>query len=441
MRRALSIGVLLAVTAAACGGTGSNKANDNPNSTKPVTIDLWTFATGLELKKVAKLVDRFHAKYPYITVKVTGAKGADSDNGALKLAATSSRSPDVGMMNGPDDIGQFCAKGLFRDLTSYITRDKVDMSVFTKGTLDYTSSAGKQCSLPLLTDAYGLYYNTKMFQQKGITSPPKTYSELLADMKKLTVFNPDGSIKVLGFLPLVQYESAQLENGVWSGAQWYTPDGKSAFGSDPRWAPLFQWQKSLIDWIGYAKLQAFFARLGGPNSEWNAQQGFMTGKIAMALDGEWRVAFIHDFKSNVPYATAPFPVADNMAQSYGLGQIGGDIIAIPKGAPHPAEAWLLVKYLALNTQAEVKLADLLKNVPTTYASLRDPTLVSDPHFATFLKIFANPGSAYKQITTLGTGDATLEASFANSYLAGKVSDLQAGLANLASQIDKQGQLG
>src|SRR5204862_5360035 len=121
MRRALAIGLVSVLAAAACGGTGSgNQAKDDPNSTEKVTINLWTFATGLELKKVAKLVDRFHAKYPYISVKVTGAKGADSNNGDLKLAATSSRSPDVGMMNGPDDIGQFCANGLFRHLTSYI---------------------------------------------------------------------------------------------------------------------------------------------------------------------------------------------------------------------------------------------------------------------------------------------------------------------------------
>ena len=153
--------VLLAVLAAACGGTGSAKTKvGDPNSTTPVTINLWTFASGLELQKVAKLVDRFHAKYPYITVKVTGSKGADSNNGSLKLAATSSTSPDVGMMNGPDDIGQFCQKGLFQDLTPLIARDKLDPSVFTKGTLDYTAAAGKQCALPLLTDAYGLYFNT-----------------------------------------------------------------------------------------------------------------------------------------------------------------------------------------------------------------------------------------------------------------------------------------
>ena len=100
-----------------------------------------------------------------------------------------------------------------------------------------------------------------------------------------------------------------------------------------------------------------------------------------------------------------------------------------------------MKYLALDTQAEVKLATLLGNVPTTYDSLKDPAVAADPQFATCLKIFGNPNSAYKQITTLGTTDATLQGAFFSKYYAGNVPDLQAGLEQLASQIDKQSQLG
>ncbi len=59
-----------------------------------------------------------------------------------------------------------------------------------------------QCTLPVLSDAYGLYYNNDMFTQQGITAPPKTLSELETDAKALTVMNPDGSIKVAGFMPL-----------------------------------------------------------------------------------------------------------------------------------------------------------------------------------------------------------------------------------------------
>jgi multiple sugar transport system substrate-binding protein len=161
----------------------------------------------------------------------------------------------------------------------------------------------------------------------------------------------------------------------------------------------------------------------------------------MILDGEWRVASIQADNSNVPYATAPFPVADNLANKYGMGQIGGTIIGIPRGTANPADSWEVVKYLATNTAAVSKLAEVIKNVPTTYASLNDPTLKHDSHFATFMKIFANPNSRYREVTPLGTADADIFTQWLSKYLAGQGGSLDAGLRGVAHQIDTQMRLG
>src|SRR5215510_5644479 len=205
----------------------------------------------------------------------------------------------------------------------------------------------------MLSDAYGLYYNTDMFKAAGIKSPPKTFSELEADAKKLTKKNPDGSFQVVGFDPLQSfYESYAIDQGIYSGASWYNSSCKSSVASDPRWAGLLQWQKSFVDWYGYDNLKKWFQNVGGANSEFSASNAFETGKVAMEMDGEWRVAFIASDHAKIHYATAPFPVADNMAGSYGAGQIGGTIIGIAKGSSDAADAWQIVKYLALGTQAE-----------------------------------------------------------------------------------------
>ena len=161
----------------------------------------------------------------------------------------------------------------------------------------------------------------------------------------------------------------------------------------------------------------------------------------MAMDGEWRNAFIADDGAKINYATAPFPVADGPPDLYGAGQIGGDVVGIPSNAPNADSAWLLLKYLALDTQAEVKLATILKNVPTTFDSLKDPKLNSDPHFKVFMQIFGNPNSGFKQITPIGTTDSDLWSNFVGKWEAGQVPDLQAGLQSVATQIDQQQQLG
>ena len=46
------------------------------------------------------------------------------------------------------------------------------------------------------------------------------------------------------------------------GAKWLNADGKSAIGADPAWQELLNWQKDLVDWYGYDKLEKFRAGLG-----------------------------------------------------------------------------------------------------------------------------------------------------------------------------------
>jgi multiple sugar transport system substrate-binding protein len=306
--------------------------------------------------------------------------------------------------------------------------------------LAYTANAykGSACMLPLLNDAYGLYYNTSMFQKAGIKSPPKTYSELFADAKKLTQFNSDGSIKVAGFLPLQTgyYELANYVNGIYSGANWYDASGKCLLAKDPRFAQQLQFLKSMLDWFGFDKLSRFFASNGGENTEFSPSNLFENGKLAMDFDGEWRVAFIRHDKSKVPYATAPAPVADDHPQLYGAAQTGGSTLGIPRGTQHPAEAWLLVKYLSLDTQAVEKFAEKIRNVPTLFSALKDPALKKPAQFNTFMKMSANPNSRYKQITKLGFGDTSLYDDFVDKYLAGK-EPLKSGLQQLCTQIDNQ----
>jgi multiple sugar transport system substrate-binding protein len=434
---------LLAGACTAGGGTPTPSTTPTVNPTvshAPVTITLWSFFTKPEINFLNAAITSFEQKYPWITVtSVPGKQDTDVLN-----AIHSGTAPDVGVIGVPDDSAEFCSSGAYVSLNPYVNADHINLkATVPSGPLTLTGYKGNQCMLPMLTDAYGLYYNTDMFAKAGITDPPKTYSELFADAKKLTQFNPDGSIKVAGFLPLAtgDYELANFVNGVYSNAQWYGTDGKASLGTDPMFAELLQFTKSMTDWFGYDKLQRFFASNGGENTEFSPSNLFEHGKLAMDFDGEWRVAFIRDDKSKVPYATAPMAVADDQPQLYGVGQVGGTTIGIPRGSQHPAEAWLLVKYLALDVNAEKMLGEGLGNVPTVFGALSDPVLTNDPHFATFLKIVSNPNSRYKPITLIGTGDVTMYDQFVDKYLAGKMSDLRAGLQSTATQIDKQIELG
>src|SRR5262249_57690070 len=117
-----------------------------------------------------------------------------------------------------DDCAKSAPTAACMDLHPFVKADHLDLSSLSPpSALRYTGYKEDQCSLPMLSDAYGLYYNTDMFKAAGITAPPKTFSELEADAKILTKKNPDGSFKVVGFDPLQGfYETYALDSGAYS---------------------------------------------------------------------------------------------------------------------------------------------------------------------------------------------------------------------------------
>jgi multiple sugar transport system substrate-binding protein len=444
MRRRL-IGLLaLALLAAACtaggGGDSGPAATVDPNAQHdPMTLTVWSNFSGREGKVTTGVLQSIKQKYPWMTVKHVQGK----DDEAIVRAINGGTPPDVAISFTPDNAARFCQTRAFQDLNPYLQADKIDKNAMWPAAIfSYTQYNNIQCVLPMLTDAYGLYYNVDLLEKAGFSEPPRTVSELKTMAEKLTEYNPDGSIKVAGFMPLFgYYQNTPNTLGHAYGAKWYDGSGKPSLSTDPNWAKMLQWQKSLVDAIGYEKLQKFFGKLGGGDSEWSAQHGFEVGKIAMMIDGEWRNAFIAADKSKVNYQTAPFPVDDAQPDLYGSGQVGGTIMGIPKGAKHPAESWLLVKYMTTETSALVTLAKGLRNVPSTVESLKDPELNADEHFSTFMKIFQHPKSTFKVITPIGITDQDLFASLAERHQAGKVTDLPAELRKLDDQIAKQLQLG
>jgi len=175
----------------------------------------------------------------------------------------------------------------------------------------------------------------------------------------------------------------------------------------------------------------------GAGDEFAASHPFENGKLAMMLDGEWRVSFIKHEHPTLDYATAPMPVDDAHPELYGSGYVNGTIIGMPKGSPHPAEAWLLLQYMATDTPTLVYMANNVRNVPTTLDSLQSPDLDVTPQFQTFLDIFKDTNSHYKEPSAIGASDQNIVQAFAARWQVGKQTDLDAGLSDSAKQIDDQ----
>ncbi|MEU6976626.1 MULTISPECIES: ABC transporter substrate-binding protein [unclassified Streptomyces] len=423
----------IALFASACTGSANNESKDDPNA--KTTITFWHgWNAPSEVKAINDNIARFMKAHPNIKVDVIGGINDDKLNQALRTGG--SKGPDVVSSFTTSNVGKFCSSGAFADLKPFIEKSKLDLDkIIPKTLLQYTQFEGKRCAMPLLTDAYGLYYNKDAFKKAGLDpeKPPRTYSELLTTAKALTKTKGD-SYEQLGFMPNYHGYETTTEHylGSW-GPTYFDANGKSTVGTDPAVAEMMTVQKKMVDELGgYEKLEKYRTTFG---DEWNAKHPFHTGQVAMQMDGEWRLGMATDAKVPFDIGVAPMPVPDSQAADYGKGFLSGTVMGIAPQSKKQNAAWELIKFMTTDTDAVVGFANDIRNVPSTFEALKSPNLKFDPRFKTFLDIARHEKSNTPAGAVNGATHLNTLQDFALQYEKGSVTDLKAGLAKTAEQID------
>ena len=389
------------------------------------TLSMWVGHSGHELEVIKEVVADFEALHPELRVDVVG--GVSDDR--VVAARRGEAAPNVVCSVESETFATYSAAGGFVDLGPYMARDGIDPGLLTEATQTYTRRDGRQWALPLLADTYGLYLNRRMLEEAGLNRAPRTVTELTEYAKRLTRRNEDGSLRVVGFNPILGfYENSVAILGHMFGAGWVGTNGQPSVASDPGWTRMLEWQRSMVEWFGYDDLVRFAGEAG---HEFAPSNAFQTGQLAMMLDGEWRVAFLKAEAPHLDYLTAPLPVDDRLPELYGSGFINGSVIGIAAGATSIEDSWELVRYLALDDGALAKLSNGLRNVPSTKSSLTSPELVPDERFGVFLDVFAHPRSASTPITVDQARQERLE-RLAAEWQAGTV----ANLADRLLEVDR-----
>ncbi|WP_030171143.1 ABC transporter substrate-binding protein [Streptomyces sp. NRRL S-813] len=421
----------LALLATACTGQSNSSADDD--ASKDTTINFWhAWSAPNEVKAVKSLIAGFEKAHPNIHVNVVGNMTDDKINQALRTGGD--KAPDVISSFTTNNVGKFCSSGALVDLNPFFKKSDIDPeTTFPKAMNEYTQFDGNRCTVPLLGDAYGLYYNKTAFAKAGIKAPPKTWSEFEADAKKLTIPDGDG-YRQLGFMPDYHgWESTTEHYFAQFSPTYFDASGKSNLAKEPAFEKGFTLQKKLVDELGgFQRLEKFRATLG---DEWGPKHPFHTGQVAMQLDGEWRLGMAVDAKPKFEIGVAPLPVPDDQVSQYGKGYITGTIAGIAATSHKQNAAWEFVKYITTNTDAVVGFANDIHNVPSTLAALKSPKLKYDPRFKTFLDIAADPNSTTTPASINGGQYLVTIQQFGYDYESGKATDLKAGLKKTAAQID------
>ncbi|WP_369215302.1 extracellular solute-binding protein [Streptomyces flavofungini] len=417
---------------AGCANPSVGSANDDP--TEPVTLKFWHgWATPGEVKAVNDSIARFEKLHPNIDVQATGNVSDETINQALR--AGGDKAPDVVSSFTTNNVGQYCDSGMWADLDPFMRKTGLDKrKTFPKTLLDYTSYRGNQCALPLLADAFGMYYNKDAYKKAGIKRPPRTMSEFEEVSRKLTIRRGEHSYEQVGYLPNFRfYQNSPDRLFAQWGPEYFDAEGNSRLAEEPVTYDFFKTARRLARVQGgFDDLERFRLTFG---DEMSSQNAFLTGKVAMHLDGEWRGLMLNEAKAKFDWGVAPLPVPDDQADTYGRGFITGTVAGIAHSSKHQNAAWELVRFLTADTKQVVEFANAIHNVPSTFAALDSPDLDADPTFRTFFDILENKHSKALPPSVNGGAYVVSLGDFSYSVEAGRVGDLRRGLKKLDEQID------
>ena len=415
------------------------------------TVTVWSPYKGGNLDLWNAAIKRIEAANPGL--KVTSVGSIDM---AKSLAAINAgNGPDISVSNGAGNLGWFCGTGAWQNLNTLIAGSNgLNMkSTFSAAAVNSTISNNVRCALPLNSEVFAFFWNKDLLAKAGYKSAPKTTTELLEASKALTTFNADGSIKTAGFVPWAGYYGFDMDSmwlGQMFGAKWYAGDRSSAFGSDPKWAKAFAWQKDFIAKVygggnfekGSKLLTKFVASRGG---EWGTDHDFMTGRVAMKWDANWMApmfctgddwAMADKCTSKVNFGIAGFPVSPENISAYGSGVLGEAQMGISKGSKNVKDAWTVMKALATDTKLAAAWDDA-NGAPSTLLSKDARPAKYPAWYQPIYDVASNGKSNYHMM--MNTGEHQEEALLQNlmaSWQAGDTSNIKTALSDLSEKVNQ-----
>ena len=218
-----------------------------------------------------------------------------------------------------------------------------------------------------------LYYNTKMFEEAGITAPPQTPDELIAVAQQLTTADHAGFC-VRADITQALYDAFQL----W---QWFYPWDNPVTGN------YFRQDWSVL--LAEEPYASAFGEFWREILTTAAPEGISTYKVTDCLQAfqQGRVAMWHDDSGTIPEVLDPEKsnVADSVAfWSMPCTEVNPDHCAlvqpfgtwINNASEHKEAAWLLVQFLtSKETQAKAAQAGALLT-PSRLSVLQDPATIA-----------------------------------------------------------------
>ena len=357
--------------------TGSAALAQDP--AKPydgVTLNLSTYTGVTEFEFYETLMDEFEAKTG-IKVNYTFQPIEFMDTKIPLQLTAKDEALDV-FFTGSENIGKYLGLSGVAPLDEFINNPELtpaewDFADIAPAVESACQKDGVTYCIASHTGGGLLYYNTRMFEEAGITAPPKNPAELLDYAKRLTTDEHAGFC-VRASINQALYDAFQL----W---QWFYPYDNPVTGNYFRqdWSVLLA-EEPFASEFGtfWRELLTTSAPEGISTYEYpDCLAAFQQGRVAMWHDDSGAIPEVLDpDKSLVAEETAfwSLPCQEVNPDHCGLVQPFGTWINA--ASKNKEAAWLLVQFLtSKETQAAAAQAGALLT-PSRLSVLTDPATVA-----------------------------------------------------------------
>ncbi|MES0883505.1 extracellular solute-binding protein [Roseibium sp. SCP14] len=337
-----------------------------------VEIEYWQYFFDARVEAMEQLIEKFQEANPDITVKMTHFPYADY---RTKVAAA------IPAGEGPDVVQLF-----YGWLNDYIEADLIQplpKDVFDPAKIDSEffpmvqamKKDGTYYALPTAVRSLALFYNTRLFDEAGIETPPATLDELVETAKKLTKLDGAGNITQVG---ITTGMNAQDHH-------WWREVLVRQFGGDP-----YENDYQTVNYNNEAGLDALNFYVGLEKDHKVTQSGFMDepqaafkgGRAGMHIDGSFRIGSLNKVRG-LKWGVAELPAGpDGKKSNYSSYWVNG-ITTKAEGEKYDAAVKFL-DYLTSDEAMQVWL-DVVGELPAKPSVGLVEKNANDPTYGPFIR--------------------------------------------------------
>ncbi|MDQ3413155.1 MAG: extracellular solute-binding protein [Chloroflexota bacterium] len=341
---------------------------------EPITLEYWSgnqYEPSIEL--IDQVIERFSVAYPQVTVNAVSGQNCD----AFVTAAAAGTPPDLfHTWDCVQRMGNFAERGLIIPLDAYIEQTDFDLDDYGSNIMDTCRMAGQTWGMVDTAGLYLLWTRPPILAEAGIPPDalPADTDELWAWAEAATVRDANGAIERLGFSP---------PRGTWEWYSWIASYGGVLWDDEtgqptpdhPGVIAALNDVVAQVNNYGADNLTRWTASM---EAQAGAPSPYLTGGLAMMLDGDWTGQTITDselpwtFGEDYNAGAVPPPPADKLQGESRIAFWSWPWV-IPAGTANPDWSWELLRYV-LSPEYQINVHARLQEIVVRRSLLGDERL-------------------------------------------------------------------